>query len=152
MTTHSHSTSSSAVPCKDGGAVCRGAATVSHGIRVDVEPAYLEGHSNPFEGQYIFQYHVQLTNESDVVVTLRRRHWIIIDEQGEREEVTGDGVIGMQPTLQPGHSFEYESYCPLNTRWGTMEGSYTFEHEEDGTVFEVEIPRFFLVAPPAEED
>lgn len=151
MTTHSGSSSSPASIIRESGAVCRGAENVSHGVRVVIEPEYLEGHSNPHESQFIFQYHVHLTNEGDATVTLRKRHWIIIDEQGEREEVQGDGVIGMQPTLQPGHSFEYESYCPLNTRWGTMEGNYTFEREDDGVTFEVEIPRFFLVAPVADE-
>jgi len=150
MTTHSSSSSSPASICDGSGAVCRGSEGVSHGIHVLIEPEYLESHSNPYEGQFIFQYHVRLTNEGEMVVTLRRRHWVIIDEQGEREEVTGDGVIGMQPTLQPGHSFEYESYCPLNTRWGTMEGDYLFEREEDGEKFTVAIPRFYLVAPDVE--
>jgi len=124
----------------------RGSSAVTHGVRVDVEPSFLEGHSNPYENQFIFQYQICITNESDETVTLRTRHWIIIDEHGDREDVEGEGVIGMQPTLKPGESFEYESYCPLETRWGTMEGVYHFE-SEGGEMFDVPIARFYLVAP-----
>ncbi len=131
----------------DSATSCRGSEAVTSGIRVLVEPDYLAGHSRPFENQYIFQYQIRIRNESDETVTLRARHWRIIDEDGDTEEVQGDGVIGMQPTLAPGESFEYESYCPLPTRWGTMEGTYYFVRESDGERFEVAVARFYLVAP-----
>lgn len=84
-------------------------------------------------------------------VRLLSRHWLIVDGEGQREEVRGRGVVGEYPTLAVGESYSYVSYCPLPTSWGTMEGSYTFERQ-DGTRFDVAIGRFFLVpsAPPLE--
>ena len=80
---------------------------------------------------------------------LFRSHWIILDSEGRREDVRGPGVIGEYPSLAPGESYSYISYCPLKTSWGTMEGSYTFERD-DGSRFQVRIGRFFLApsAPP----
>ena len=89
-----------------------------------------------------------IANESDRWVKLLRRRWIIVDSLGERQEVVGEGVIGAQPELEPGQSFEYSSYCPLSTEWGTMEGQYTMRDAGEQS-FEVTIGRFFLVA---EED
>ncbi len=148
MKTPSSSTSASSNHSIPGGEdQSRGTTTATQGISVHVDPSYLEGHSNPYEGQFIFQYQIRIVNDSTETVTLRDRHWIIIDEDGEREDVKGEGVIGMQPTLKPGESFEYESYCPLGTRWGTMEGTYRFERESDSAMFVVDVARFFLVAP-----
>ena len=90
-------------------------------------------------------YRVTVSNESDRWVKLLSRHWIIIDAEGNREDVKGDGVVGYQPELKPGDTFTYTSYCPLDTDWGTMEGTYKMLNE-DASTFEVEIGRFYLVA------
>jgi len=100
---------------------------------------------------FVFRYKVTMTNVGQESASLLSRHWIIVDGEGKREEVHGRGVVGEYPTLAPGESYSYISYCPLPTTWGTMEGSYTFERE-DGSKIVAAIPRFFLVptAPPLE--
>ena len=77
-------------------------------------------------------------------MTLRRRHWTIVDGDGEKHEVEGEGVVGQQPALAPGERFEYQSFTPLMTHWGTMEGMFTFERD-DASNFDARIARFFLV-------
>lgn len=119
--------------------------TVTRGIRVSVRPQFEPDHSEPGENRYIFSYHVTITNEGDVPVTLLNRHWIIINDDGDREDVNGPGVVGFTPTIQPGEHFEYSSYCPLNTAFGTMEGSYGMV-SANGDGFDVSIGRFYLVA------
>ena len=125
-----------------------GSDTVTRGVRIIVTPSYLPEHSDPLERRFVFAYRIRIANESDRWVKLLSRRWIIVDSQGERQEVVGEGVIGAQPELDPGQSFEYSSYCPLGTEWGTMEGEYTMRIDDDST-FQVAIGRFFLVA---EED
>ena len=119
--------------------------TVTRGIRVSVRPQFEQDHSEPGENRYIFSYHVTISNEGKEPVTLLNRHWIIINDDGDREEVSGPGVVGFTPTIQPGEQFDYSSYCPLNTPFGTMEGSYGME-TPDGDNFDVVIGRFYLVA------
>ena len=104
---------------------------------------YLPDESTPEDKQYVFGYRVQVRNESERTVQLLTRHWIIIDADGEQEDVRGDGVVGKTPVLRPGDSFEYQSFCPLSTRWGTMEGSYHMR-QDDGDEFDVSIGRFWL--------
>ncbi|MCB2199731.1 Co2+/Mg2+ efflux protein ApaG [bacterium] len=118
---------------------------VTRDIRVTVQPTYEPDHSEPVENRYIFSYHVTIRNEGEGPVTLLNRHWIIINGEGDREEVTGPGVVGFTPTINPGEEFDYSSYCPLNTVFGTMEGSYGMVTPQ-GESFEVEIGRFYLVA------
>ena len=98
---------------------------------------------------FVFRYKITMSNEGDLPARLLSRHWVIVDGEGQREEVRGRGVVGEYPHLGVGESYSYVSYCPLHTSWGTMEGSYTFERE-DGSRFDVAIARFFLVpsAPP----
>ena len=117
--------------------------TVTRGIRVVVGAFYLPEESTPEDRQYVFGYRVLVKNESDRTVQLLTRHWIIIDADGEQEDVRGDGVVGKTPVLRPGDSFEYQSFCPLNTPWGTMEGAYHFR-QDDGDEFDVAIGRFWL--------
>lgn len=121
---------------------------LTSGIRVQVQPAYLPERSDPGAGQYLFTYHVTVRNEGAEPVMLRSRHWKIIDAHGRRDEVRGEGVVGRQPHLAPGATFQYSSFCQLQTRWGTMEGSFTFLSDQGETV-EAEIARFFLVGPTA---
>ena len=100
---------------------------------------------------FVFRYKVTMTNVGGESASLLSRHWIIVDGEGKREEVRGQGVVGEYPSLAPGESYSYISYCPLPTKWGTMEGSYCFERE-DGSQIVAAIPRFFLIptAPPIE--
>ena len=121
-----------------------GSVTITQGIRVAVAPSYLAEQSEPDEGRYFFGYRIRITNESTERVQLMRREWTIIDGDGERAEVEGEGVVGQQPILEPGQSYVYSSFCPLGTPWGTMEGWYIFR-DHAGEEFRVRIGRFFLV-------
>ncbi|MBA4781590.1 MAG: Co2+/Mg2+ efflux protein ApaG [Rhizobiales bacterium] len=119
---------------------------ITHNIKVEVEPVYLDHKSNPDEKHYFWAYRVEIHNLSQVTVQLRDRYWKIADGNGHIEEVRGAGVVGEQPILQPGESFEYTSGCPLATPSGFMMGSYTMV-SEDGGEFDVDIPAFSLDIP-----
>jgi ApaG protein len=129
-------------------ATSRGSSCTTHGFTVQVDPRYLPQNSDPARGAFVFAYHITITNASLRPATLRRRRWLIIDADGERHTVEGEGVVGQEPLLEPGDSYQYTSFCPLETRWGTMEGAYEME-AEDGVRFEIGIGRFFLVGPEA---
>ncbi len=118
--------------------------TLTHGVRIQAAAQYLAEHSDPELKQYLFVYRIIIFNEGDESARLKTRHWVIVDADGKRRDVEGPGVVGEYPDLAPGESFEYLSSCPLETPWGTMQGSYSFERPE-GDDFEVEIGRFFLV-------
>jgi len=122
-----------------------GSETVTEGIKVQVFPDYLPEQSNPEINRFSFSYRILITNEGDSWAKLISRHWTIIDSDGGTEEVEGPGVVGYTPELSPGESFEYTSVCPLATSWGTMEGIFHMIRE-DGTMFEVNINRFYLVS------
>jgi ApaG protein len=115
-------------------------------ICIEVEPTYVREQSDPGQGRYFFSYRVRIRNEGAVRVQLLSRHWIITDGFGQIEEVVGEGVIGQQPTLQPGEHFEYESFCPLATPTGSMQGTYTMT-DSSGEKWEVKIPLFILAEP-----
>jgi ApaG protein len=118
--------------------------TTSEGIRVEASAQYIPKDSNPEGHQYVYGYRITITNVGTRRARLRSRHWLILDADNNRQDVSGQGVVGQFPDLAPGQRFEYTSGCPLPTKWGTMEGSYTFERE-DATRFEVAVGRFFLV-------
>lgn len=120
----------------------------TEGITVQVESSYLPDRSEPEKGQWLFAYRVRITNQSPATVQLMSRHWIITDGNGKVEEVRGKGVVGEQPTLKPGESFEYTSGCPLETSFGTMEGSYQMVRD-GGEVIDVKIAPFSLSEPYA---
>jgi ApaG protein len=128
---------------------CRGSDTLTRGIRVTVTPSFVpeqSGAGEAWKGQrYVFAYHIRVTNEGEVTAQLISRHWTIVDADGEQHEVRGEGVVGKQPTLAPGEAFEYSSYCPLPTPWGTMEGEYLMETDR-GERFEAAVSRFYLVS------
>lgn len=113
----------------------------TRGVRVRVEPQFSQEHSGP--GRWFFLYNVQISNEGSERVQLISRHWIIEDGTGHVEEVRGAGVVGDQPVLDPGQSYEYTSGCPLPTPFGTMRGTYQMV-SEGGEQFEAEIPEFVM--------
>ena len=115
----------------------------------EVTPQYQPEHSAPQEGVYGFSYTVTVTNDGQVPAQLISRHWIISDANGLNEEVKGLGVVGQQPLLRPGESFQYTSGSRLRTANGTMHGSYFFV-AEDGERFDVPIPLFVLQATSGE--
>ena len=114
-----------------------------HAFEVQVLPQFLPEQSAPEQGIWSFAYTITITNAGEIPAQLISRHWIITNEIGEIEEVKGLGVVGHQPLLKPGESFEYTSGCRLRTASGSMKGSY-FCVAEDGERFEVEIPEFVL--------
>ncbi|MEY3027734.1 MAG: Co2+/Mg2+ efflux protein ApaG [Phycisphaerales bacterium] len=121
-----------------------GSEVVTDGVRISVRPLYMAMQSSPEDGRYLFSYTVTIRNEGSERIRLATRHWIIIDSDGEERTVEGPGVVGQHPELGPGDSFEYSSFCPLLTPWGTMEGRFTFER--GGRSFDARIGRFYLVA------
>jgi ApaG protein len=112
-------------------------------LRVEVSPKYLPEQSAPAQGIYSFSYTITLTNTGEVPAQLISRHWIITDASGQVEQVKGLGVVGHQPLLGPGESFQYSSGCRLRTPSGTMHGSF-FCVAEDGHRFEADVPMFVL--------
>ena len=116
--------------------------------RIDVQPLaqYLAEQSDPAENRYLFTYTITIRNVGEVPAQLVSRHWIITDGHNEVQEVRGLGVIGKQPLLKPGESFQYTSGSALSTPVGTMKGSYQMV-AEDGTHFSAEIPEFALAMP-----
>ncbi len=118
--------------------------TVTRGLRVEAAAQYLPSESDPERGRFIFIYRIRITNEGHRNVQLKSRAWLIIDAKSKREEVRGEGVVGKQPRLAPGETFEYTSYCPLRTDWGTMEGHFDFA-TEDGEEFQAQVGRFYMV-------
>lgn len=115
-------------------------------LRIAVESRYLPDQSNPEHGIYAFAYTVNITNTGKVAAQLISRHWVIEDANGEVKEVKGLGVVGHQPLLRPGQSFEYTSGSQIETPSGLMHGSYFFV-AEDGTRFEAPIAAFQLAMP-----
>jgi ApaG protein len=115
-------------------------------ISVAITPQYLPDQSDPAEQQYVFAYTVRITNRGKQAAQVISRHWIITDGSQNTHEVRGLGVVGQQPLLAPGESFEYTSGCPLPTPIGTMHGSYHCVGE-DGIPFDVPIPEFVLAVP-----
>ncbi len=118
---------------------------VTEDIRVEVMSSYSPENSRPQEGEWVFQYTVRITNQGKDTVQLVSRHWVISDAADRVEEVRGPGVVGEQPTLKPGESFKYSSWCPLKTPMGLMYGTYEMERA-NGCRFDIEIAPFALKA------
>ena len=112
-------------------------------VTVRVSASFLPEQSEPANGRWFWAYHVRVENDGEMPVQLLARHWIITDGNGFRHEVEGEGVVGEQPIIEPGGSFDYVSGCPLATPGGAMEGSYRMLRA-DGRSFDAEIPRFPL--------
>jgi ApaG protein len=118
---------------------------LTNGIRITVRPLYLRAQSDPAAQHYVFAYFIRIENVGTQTAQLLSRRWLIHDEIGEDTEVVGDGVVGEQPVIAPGHVHEYQSFCVLKSGEGFMEGKYYFERN-NGETFEAEIPRFILSA------
>ncbi len=123
-------------------------ATTTRGICIEVRSEFLPERSSPRDGSYLFQYDVRISNVGSETAQLISRDWIITNADGEVERVKGPGVIGEQPVLPPGTSFEYTSYCPLKTAVGSMQGSYQMV-TADGDRFDAAISPFTLAVPHA---
>jgi ApaG protein len=120
----------------------------TNGLVVNVTPEFLEEHSRPDEGRFVWAYHITIVNKGSQRVQLLNRYWKIIDAKGRTQEVRGAGVVGEQPVLDPGQEFSYTSGCPLETSSGVMMGSYEMV-AEDGSHFDISIPAFSLDSPLA---
>ena len=119
---------------------------LTRGVRVVVNARYSSSHSDPAKREWFFLYTVTITNEGEETVQLVNRHWVIMNANGHVEEVRGPGVVGAQPVIAPGESFQYTSGCPLETASGTMSGRYQMM-SASGESFEAEIPAFLLESP-----
>lgn len=119
---------------------------ITRNIRVEVLSRYSPENSQPTQGKWVFQYTIRITNQGAETVQLVSRHWIITDATEQVSEVKGEGVVGHQPVLAPGESFKYSSWCPLETPFGSMHGSYQMVTPSGGE-FDVEIAPFALRAP-----
>ena len=122
--------------------------TTQPSFTISSTTVYVESESAPEQGRYFFAYKITIKNVGSHSAQLMSRHWVITDSFGHTEEVRGPGVVGLQPKITPGQSFEYDSACPLRTSSGTMSGTYQFV-DDSGEAFEVEIPEFYLIAPTA---
>ena len=118
---------------------------ITRGIRVRVRSQYVPSRSMPPQ-RWFFAYQVTIANESEQTVTLRSRHWVVTNAEGEVQEVRGPGVVGEQPRMAPGEGFQYVSACPLDTPVGTMHGTYELV-TDDGEQFDAEIAPFTLAEP-----
>ncbi|HYW05939.1 MAG TPA: Co2+/Mg2+ efflux protein ApaG [Longimicrobium sp.] len=116
---------------------------ITEGIRITVQPMFLPDHSDPAEPRFVFAYRVRIENVGETAAQLTWRHWYIHDAVAGDSEVEGEGVIGQQPSIEPGGVHEYQSFSVLESPEGHMEGTYEFRRP-DGTLFRASIPRFQL--------
>ena len=122
----------------------------TRGLMIRVSVSFLPEQSEPSSGRWFWAYHIRLENGGTQEVQLLTRRWVITDGRGARHSVEGEGVVGEQPVIAPGQSYDYVSGCPLDTPMGTMEGSYQMIGA-DGEVFDARIPRFQLIGPEGEQ-
>ena len=120
---------------------------ISEGIEISVETFYQPDYSNPVSGEYMFAYRITIENRNNFPVKLHRRHWYITDSNGSNREVEGEGVVGVQPTLQSGERYQYVSGCNLHTEIGRMHGTYVMENLHSKDQMEVAIPAFDMITP-----
>ncbi|RFM25882.1 Co2+/Mg2+ efflux protein ApaG [Deminuibacter soli] len=120
---------------------------ISEGVEISVETFYQADYSNPANNEFMFAYRITIENHNNFTVQLLRRHWFIYDSNGQNREVEGEGVVGVQPVLQPGQQFQYVSGCNLRTEIGRMQGTYLMENQHSKNRFTVKIPPFDMVVP-----
>ena len=119
---------------------------MQNNIKIQTHPEFLPERSQPHKSYYFFSYKIKIINNSEIGVRLLSRYWHIKDGKGQTEDIHGPGVVGKTPSIKPKDVFEYTSFCPLQTPIGFMEGSYRMI-SENGKQFDVDIPRFKLIAP-----
>ena len=120
---------------------------ISQGVEVSVETFYQPDYSNPLSGEFMFAYRITIENHNPFPVKLHRRHWYIFDSNGTYREVEGEGVVGVQPTVNAGEKYQYMSGCNLRTEMGKMHGTFAMENLHDKKSFEVNIPAFEMIVP-----
>lgn len=120
---------------------------ISAGIKVSVETFYQSEHSNPAASEYLFAYRITIENDNSFPVKLLRRHWFIYDANATVREVEGEGVVGVQPQINPGEHYQYISGCNLKTEMGKMYGSFQMQNLANNDLFEVAIPAFEMIVP-----
>lgn len=120
---------------------------ISEGVQVSVETFYQQDYSNPLQSEYMFAYRITIENHNSFPVKLHSRHWHIFDSNGSYREVEGEGVVGMQPVINPGDEYQYVSGCNLHTEMGRMHGNYLMENVENQQLFDVNIPAFEMITP-----
>ena len=120
---------------------------ISEGVQVSVETFYQPDYSNPIQSEFMFAYRITLENHNTFPVKLHRRNWQIFDSNGSNREVEGEGVVGVQPTIRPGETYQYVSGCNLRTEMGKMKGTYQMENLNNKQMFQVDIPAFEMIVP-----
>ena len=120
---------------------------ISQGIKINVETFFQPDQSSPMYGEYLFAYRITIENNNAFAVRLLNRHWHIFDSNGTTQEVQGEGVVGAQPYIEPGASYQYVSGCSLNSEMGRMHGEYIMENQNTKDAFVVQIPSFDLITP-----
>ncbi len=120
---------------------------ITKGVEITVETYYQPDYSQPFQHEYMFAYRISLENHNPFTIQLLRRQWYIFDSNGDRREVEGEGVVGQQPVLKAGESFQYVSGCNLKSEMGKMWGFYTLLNTFNQEAFKADIPAFEMVAP-----
>jgi ApaG protein len=118
----------------------------TEGVTVSVVSSYEAEVSNSDLARFVFSYQIEITNNTPYTIKLTHREWEIIDGVGRTKRVEGEGVVGVQPIIEPGESFSYSSWCPLPTQIGNMSGYYTIERLIDKVTFKVKIPKFTLIS------
>lgn len=122
-------------------------SNISYGITISVETFYQPEYSNPLNSEYMFAYRISIENNNGFPVRLLRRHWFIFDSNGSTREVEGEGVVGVQPIIKPGDSYQYVSGCNLRSEIGKMHGTYLIENMHNLKTFAASIPAFEMHAP-----
>lgn len=120
---------------------------ITQGVKISVETMYQDEHSNAANEHFMFAYRISIENLSDYAIQLKRRQWFIFDSNGTQREVEGEGVVGIQPVIEPGQNHSYVSGCHLTTDMGSMSGNYLMQRLVDDTEFTVSIPEFELIVP-----
>ena len=120
---------------------------ISEGVTISVETYYQPEYSNPVNGEFMFAYRITILNNNLFAVKLLRRHWHICDSNGSQREVEGEGVVGIQPQIDPGGSYQYVSGCNLRSEIGKMYGTYLMENINLKKQFTVSIPAFDMCTP-----
>ncbi|MCG9880979.1 MAG: Co2+/Mg2+ efflux protein ApaG [Bacteroidia bacterium] len=120
---------------------------ITHDVKIMVETSYQSNKSGGENGKHMFAYRITIENQGEHTIKLLRRHWYIVDSLDGKSEVEGEGVVGVQPLLEPEEKYQYVSGCMLSSELGKMHGTYLMERQIDGKLFEVKIPEFILCTP-----